>query len=147
MVLLIMAIMLTIVIMAIKMLTKITAKRTLLLTKSNSTTTSPTKSHTCKHNNGTDNRINGAGVEKGCSRCVSDNSCSGNGNGNGDSNTSSNSTTPFTSGCCMFIYKFRPFIYIILHLNIYFYHISGSSFMRMVNGKCMHLFLVMFISL
>uniref|UniRef100_A0A1A9WQB3 Ig-like domain-containing protein n=1 Tax=Glossina brevipalpis TaxID=37001 RepID=A0A1A9WQB3_9MUSC len=32
-----------------------------------------------------------------------------------------------TSGRCLFIYKLRPIIYIILHLNIYFYHIGGST--------------------
>ncbi|KAL9907523.1 zwei Ig domain protein zig-8 isoform X2 [Glossina fuscipes] len=37
------------------------------------------------------------------------------------------SPTSTTSGRCLFIYKLRPIVYIILHLNIYFYHIGGST--------------------
>uniref|UniRef100_A0A1B0BYF3 Ig-like domain-containing protein n=1 Tax=Glossina palpalis gambiensis TaxID=67801 RepID=A0A1B0BYF3_9MUSC len=37
------------------------------------------------------------------------------------------SSTSTTSGRCLFIYKLRPIVYIILHLNIYFYHIGGST--------------------
>uniref|UniRef100_A0A1B0GEJ8 Ig-like domain-containing protein n=2 Tax=Glossina TaxID=44049 RepID=A0A1B0GEJ8_GLOMM len=37
------------------------------------------------------------------------------------------SSTSATSGRCLFIYKLRPIVYIILHLNIYFYHIGGST--------------------
>lgn len=86
--------------------------------------------------NGNNTRISGVDVEEdgrgcaheNCTRSVSVNAV-------GDSSSFSNKSTPITAGCCTFISKLRPLIYIILHLNIYFYHISGSPWTQMVNGK------------